>query len=60
MLAHNLKDEKTGKFKNPVKRFPQALICWYLSEKYGYERAIWDGKDFKSRNDKIFNVPRWF
>ena len=60
MLAHNLKDERTGKFKNPIKGFPQAPNGWYLSEKFDGYRAIWDGKDFRSRNDKIFHVPKWF
>jgi DNA ligase 1 len=60
MLAHTLKDEKTGKIKNPIKGFPQAPKGWYLSEKFDGYRAIWDGKDFRSRNDNIFQVPQWF
>ena len=30
------------------------------SEKYDGVRAIWDGKNLRSRNDKIFYAPQWF
>ena len=60
MLAHNYSDPKTGKKKNPIKGFPPAPIGWYLSEKYDGYRAIWDGKNFRSRNNNIFTVPDWF
>jgi len=60
MLAHNYSDPKTGKKKNPVKGFPPAPIGWYLSEKYDGYRAIWDGKNFRSRSNNIFKVPEWF
>ena len=60
MLAHNYSDPRTGKKKNPVKGFPEAPIGWYLSEKYDGYRAIWDGKNFRSRNNNIYNVPKWF
>jgi DNA ligase 1 len=60
MLAHNYSDPKTGKKKNPVKGFPIAPIGWYLSEKYDGYRAIWDGKNFRSRNNNVFNAPKWF
>ena len=49
-----------AKIKNPVKNFPKAPIGWYMSEKYDGYRAIWNGKDFVSRNNNIFNVPIWF
>lgn len=60
MLAHNYTDPRTGKKKNPVKGFPTAPFGWYLSEKFDGYRAIWDGKDFRSRGNNIFNVPEWF
>lgn len=33
---------------------------WYASEKYDGYRAIWNGKEFISRNGNIFNAPEWF
>ena len=60
MLAHSYADPRTGKRKNPVKGFPPAPIGWYLSEKYDGYRAIWDGHNFRSRNNNIFNAPEWF
>nr|QDY51674.1 hypothetical protein 1_59 [Mimiviridae sp. ChoanoV1] len=60
MLAHNFSDPRTGKRKNPVKGFPPAPIGWFLSEKYDGYRAIWDGKNFRSRNNNIYNVPEKF
>ena len=60
MLAHNFSDPRTGKRKNPVKGFPPAPIGWYLSEKYDGYRALWDGKNFRSRNNNIYNVPEQF
>lgn len=59
MLAHVYKDA-SGKVKNPPKGFPQAPNGWYLSEKYDGYRAVWDGKDFRSRNNNIFEAPKWF
>ena len=60
MLAHTYKDPKTGKIKNPPKGTTQAPNGWYLSEKFDGYRAIWDGKDFRSRAGNIFNAPEWF
>ena len=60
MLAHTFKDPKTGKIKNPPKGYPRAPNGWYASEKYDGYRALWDGKDFRSRTGKIFHVPTWF
>jgi DNA ligase-1 len=60
MLAHTYKDPKSGKLKNPVKGFPAAPKGWYASEKFDGYRAIWDGKDFRSRTGKIFEAPKWF
>lgn len=60
MLAHNYSDPRTGKKKNPVKGFPPAPVGWHLSEKYDGYRAIWDGHNFRSRNNNIYNVPEWF
>ena len=59
MLAHVYKDAK-GKVKNPPKGFSIAPNGWWLSEKYDGYRAIWDGKDFRSRNNNIFESPVWF
>ena len=33
---------------------------WWMSEKLDGVRAIWDGKNFISRNGTIFNAPDWF
>lgn len=33
---------------------------WYMSEKLDGIRAIWDGNNFISRNEKVFNTPDWF
>ncbi len=60
MLAHNFRDNKTGKIKSAPKGFPQAPKGWYLSEKYDGYRALWDGKNFYSRGNHKFNVPEWF
>ena len=60
MLAHTYKDPKSGKLKNPVKGFPAAPKGWYAWEKFDGYRAIWDGKDFRSRTGKIFEAPQWF
>ena len=60
MLAHTYKDPKTGKINNPPKGTPQAPNGWFLSEKYDGYRAIWDGKNFLSRNGNLFNAPESF
>ena len=60
MLAHTFKDTKSGKIKSPPKGYPKAPDGWYLSEKYDGYRAIWNGKDFVSRNGIIFRAPDWF
>ena len=33
---------------------------YWMSEKLDGVRAIWNGKDFISRNGKVFNAPPWF
>jgi len=33
---------------------------WWASEKWDGYRAIWDGKSFKSRAGKNFDVPDWY
>ena len=33
---------------------------WWASEKWDGYRAIWDGKEFKSRSGKTFEAPMWF
>lgn len=38
----------------------ENLSGWYASEKYDGIRAIWDGKNLKSRNDKTINAPKWW
>ena len=60
MLAHTFKDPKTGKIKSAPKGFPQAPVGWYMSEKFDGYRALWDGKDFRSRAGNIFVAPEWF
>lgn len=60
MLAHNYKDPVTNITKKPLNGFPQAPNGWFLSEKYDGYRAIWDGYNFRSRNNNIFKVPKWF
>jgi DNA ligase 1 len=35
-------------------------VGWWASEKYDGYRALWNGKDFRSRNGNKFNVPEWF
>ena len=59
MLAHVYKDAN-NKIKTPPKGFPKAPDGWWLSEKFDGYRAIWDGKDFRSRNNNIFEAPTWF
>ena len=59
MLAHVYKDAN-NKIKTPPKGFPIAPDGWWLSEKFDGYRAIWDGKDFRSRNNNIFEAPTWF
>ena len=53
-------DYETGKIKNAPKGYPQAPNGWWLSEKYDGYRALWDGQNFYSRGNHIFNVPKWF
>ena len=60
MLAHTYRDNKTGKIKSAPRNTTQAPKGWYVSEKYDGYRAIWDGKDFRSRANNIFNAPDWF
>ena len=60
MLAHNFRDNRTGKIKSAPKGYPQVPKGWYLSEKYDGYRALWDGQNFYSRGNHIFNVPKWF
>src|ERR1051326_1842637 len=33
---------------------------WWMSEKLDGVRAFWDGKQFLSRNRKLFLAPDWF
>ena len=60
MLAHTFKDPASGKIRTAPKGCEQAPKGWYLSEKYDGYRAIWDGKDFRSRAGNIFEAPEWF
>jgi DNA ligase 1 len=60
MLAHTFRDNKTGKVRNAPKGGTQAPNGWFVSEKFDGFRAIWDGKDFRSRTNRIFNAPGWF
>jgi DNA ligase 1 len=60
MLAHTFKDPASGKIRTAPKGCEQAPKGWYLSEKYDGYRAIWDGKDFRSRAGNIFAAPEWF
>ena len=38
------------------KDFP---VNWYMSEKLDGVRAFWNGTDFYSRNNNIFQAPKW-
>jgi len=60
MLAHTFKDSKSGKIKTAPKGYKQAPNGWFLSEKYDGYRAIWNGKEFVSRNGNIFPSPPEF
>ena len=33
---------------------------WYMSEKLDGVRALWNGKEFISRGNKVFHAPDWF
>ena len=33
---------------------------WYISEKYDGVRAVWNGRDFISRGNKVYHAPEWF
>lgn len=44
-----------------VEDYPKtSFIGWWVSEKFDGFRAIWDGKNFKSRGNNIFAVPPYF
>ena len=60
MLAHTFKDPTSGKIRTAPKGCEQAPKGWFLSEKYDGYRAVWDGKDFRSRSGNIFSAPDWF
>lgn len=38
----------------------QNVTGWLMSEKLDGIRAIWNGKNLKSRSGKILHAPRWF
>ena len=54
LLAKDYKDNKTNKrtLKDPT--------GWWASEKFDGYRALWNGKEFLSRNKNKFKVPVWF
>ena len=56
MLAHVFKDDK-GKIKTAPKGSRRHQMVGLFQEKFDGYRAIWDGKDFRSRNNKIFEAP---
>jgi len=60
MLAHTFKDHKSGKIRAAPNGYTKAPDGWYASEKYDGYRAIWNGKDFVSRNGNIFLAPKSF
>ena len=60
MLAHTFKDPKTGKVKSAPKGISQAPNGWFMSEKFDGYRALWDGKNFRSRAGNIFEAPESF
>lgn len=33
---------------------------WLIEEKFDGVRALWDGRQFGSRNGNVFNAPTWF
>jgi ATP-dependent DNA ligase len=69
-------ETKTTKPKNPKGYTPDILKSgpllaklqptghdptgWWMSEKLDGYRAIWDGKEFYSRNGKVFESPAFF
>ena len=38
----------------------ENLTGWVISEKFDGIRAIWDGKNLRSRNGKIINAPSFW
>lgn len=38
----------------------EDIIGKYMSEKYDGERAIWTGRELRTRSNKIINAPEWF
>ncbi len=66
MLAQNLysEDKMRIKFNDQLSKklkIEQPPLNWYISEKYDGIRAIWDGKKFISRGNKVFTyVPDFF
>jgi DNA ligase-1 len=53
MLANDYLGKKTGKpTVNPS--------GWLASEKYDGVRALWDGRNFVSRQGVIYNAPNWY
>jgi len=48
------------KFTPWPKNYNFPYLAWWMSEKYDGVRAIWDGKQFSSRNGQIYHAPKWF
>ncbi len=51
MLAHTY---------DPEKHTDKKIDGYWISEKYDGIRGIWDGKNMKSRNGKIYTIPSFF
>ena len=63
--------ENNGKLKKITSRKIAPMLAknydtkidpsgWWHSEKLDGVRSIWNGKEFISRNQKVFNVPNWY
>ena len=60
-------NEDSGSLKNDkwvFKKVPTLYKCdpvnWLISEKHDGVRAVWDGINFISRGNKVYNAPDWF
>lgn len=48
------------KFTNQKTGYKCDPTDWYISEKYDGVRAVWNGSNFISRQNKKYNAPEWF
>ena len=57
-LLYDSKGKKPNMPKNSNSKIPP--LGWYMSEKFDGYRAMWDGKNFVSRQGNIYNAPEYF